>query len=259
VAEDNSTNRDVALTILRKLNLRADAVADGAEAVKTLESIPYDLVLMDVRMPVMDGIEATCRIRDRRSAVLNHDIPIIAMTADATMSNRELCIEAGMNGFLTKPVSPEALREALEKWLGPGDGAIPAPAERLVPSTTRGGQTPVFDRAGVLEHLIGDSELVAAVMEVFLEDMPRQIQILKELLDAGDAVGAGRQAHSIKGAAADVGGERLREVALEMEKAFDAGDLSAAQACMAGLEAQFLLLRETINEEWPAEQSKQPV
>ncbi|MGA2886678.1 MAG: PAS domain S-box protein [Terracidiphilus sp.] len=259
LAEDNFTNRDVALAILRKFNLRADAAADGAEAVRALESIPYDLVLMDVRMPVMDGIEATRRIRDRRSAVLNHDIPIIAMTADVTQSSRELCIEVGMNGFVPKPVSPEVLREAIEEWLGRGNCDIRVVTGRPDPSSADEGQTPVFDRAGVLQRMLGDSELAAAVMEVFLEDMPRQIRILRELLDAGDASGAGRQAHSIKGAAADVGGERLRKVALEVEKAADCGDMGAVQAYMADLEAQFLLLREAMKEEWPVEQGKQTV
>ena len=107
----------MALGILKKLGLRADAVANGAEAVKALETVPYDLVLMDVQMPEMDGFEATRQIRNPQSAVPNHRIPIIAMTAHAMQGDRERCLEAGMNDYVTKPVDPQALAEALDKWL----------------------------------------------------------------------------------------------------------------------------------------------
>ena len=107
----------MALGILKKLGLRADAVANGAEAVKALETIPYDLVLMDVQMPEMDGLEATRQIRDPQSAVLNHGIPIIAMTAHAMQGDRERCLEAGMNDYVSKPVDPRALAEAIDKYL----------------------------------------------------------------------------------------------------------------------------------------------
>jgi PAS domain S-box-containing protein len=123
LAEDNITNQQVAMGILKKLGLRADAVANGAEAVNALESLPYDLVLMDVQMPVMDGFEATKKIRNSKvkSSVdgvrsISH-IPIIAMTAHAMQGDRERALEAGMNDYLTKPVSPVALAEALSKWL----------------------------------------------------------------------------------------------------------------------------------------------
>jgi CheY-like chemotaxis protein len=122
LAEDNITNQQVALGILKKLGLRADAVANGAEAVKALETIPYDLVLMDVQMPEMNGLEATRQIRNPHSGVRNHRIPIIAMTAGAMQGDREKCLEAGMNDYVSKPVSPQALVEALEKWL-PRDAA----------------------------------------------------------------------------------------------------------------------------------------
>ena len=115
----------MALGILKKLGLRADAVANGAEALKALETIPYDLVLMDVQMPEMDGFEATRHIRNPRSAVQNHQIPIIAMTAHAMQGDRERCLEAGMNDYVTKPVSPQALAEALDKWLPKEERELP--------------------------------------------------------------------------------------------------------------------------------------
>jgi CheY-like chemotaxis protein len=117
VAEDNVVNQDVALGILHKLGLRAEAVADGAEAVEVLRIQPYDLVLMDVQMPKMDGLEATRIIRDPQSPVLNHQVPIIAMTAHAITGDRNRCLESGMNDYVSKPVLPQALIEVLNKWL----------------------------------------------------------------------------------------------------------------------------------------------
>jgi len=117
LAEDNITNQQVALSILKHLGLRADAVANGAEAVQAVTSHHYDLVIMDVQMPVMDGLEATRQIRLLVSAACNPSLPIIAMTANAIQGDRSKCLEAGMNDYVSKPVSPQGLAEMLGKWL----------------------------------------------------------------------------------------------------------------------------------------------
>jgi light-regulated signal transduction histidine kinase (bacteriophytochrome)/CheY-like chemotaxis protein/HPt (histidine-containing phosphotransfer) domain-containing protein len=246
VAEDNSTNREVALGMLRQFGLRADAVANGAEAISTLESIPYDLVLIDMRMPVMDGIEAARQIRNPRSAVLNHDIPIIALTANAMESDRDSCLAAGMNDFVPKPILKAVLRAALNRWLPTGDAAIPTATRQVVPSITGKEETLIFDRAGVLRRLEVDNGLAQIVFSAFFEDMPGQIEALKYLVKSGDASGAARQAHSIRGAAANAGGERLRALASEMEKAADAGDLLFIAIRMDELELQFRCLKDAI-------------
>ena len=246
VAEDNSTNREVALGMLRQFGLRADAVANGAEAISTLESIPYDLVLIDMRMPVMDGIEAARQIRNPRSAVLNHDIPIIALTANAMESDRDSCLAAGMNDFVPKPILKAVLRAALNRWLPTGDAAISTATRQVVPSITGKEETLIFDRAGVLRRLEGDNGLAQIVFSAFFEDMPGQIEALKYLVKSGDASGAARQAHSIRGAAANAGGERLRALASEMEKAADAGDLLFIAIRMDELELQFRCLKDAI-------------
>ena len=246
VAEDNSTNREVALGMLRQLGLRADAVANGAEAISALESIPYDLVLIDMRMPVMDGIEAARQIRNPPSAVLNHDIPIIALTANAMESDRDSCLAAGMNDFVPKPILKAVLRAALNRWLPTGDAAIPTATRQVVPSITGKEETLIFDRAGVLRRLEGDNGLAQIVFSAFFEDMPGQIEALKYLVKSGDASGAARQAHSIRGAAANAGGERLRALASEMEKAADAGDLLFIAIRMDELELQFRCLKDAI-------------
>ena len=123
LAEDNVTNQQVALGILSKLGLGADAVADGTEALEALARQRYDLVLMDVQMPGMDGLQAARAIRDLASRVLDHGVPVIAMTAHAMQGDRERCVEAGMNDYVSKPISPRALADAIERCL-PGEPEI---------------------------------------------------------------------------------------------------------------------------------------
>jgi CheY-like chemotaxis protein/HPt (histidine-containing phosphotransfer) domain-containing protein len=225
-------------------------VANGAEAVKALETLPYDLVLMDVQMPEMDGLEATKAIRGPESMVLNRGIPIIAMTAHAMQGDRERCLEAGMNDYVPKPVDPGVLAEALERWLpkeartathqAPGASATAAPA--VVPVRV----APVFDSKGLMARMMDDGELARTVVEGFLADIPRQIEELRCFVAAGDAQGVQRQAHTIKGASANVGGESLRAAALAMEEAGKARDLHAVKACMAELDVQFDLLKKAM-------------
>lgn len=117
LAEDNLVNQRVALKIIEKLGYKADVVCNGLEAVKALENVPYDLVFMDVQMPEMDGFEATRIIRDPSSAVLNHNAVIIALTAHAMEGDRERCLAAGMDDYVTKPVQPQQLKMALERWV----------------------------------------------------------------------------------------------------------------------------------------------
>ncbi len=117
VAEDDATSRKVALGLLRKLGLLADAVGNGAEVLTATAAVAYDLVLMDVEMPVMDGLETTRRIRSPESVAAYRDVPIVAMTAHAMSDDRDRCMAAGMNDFITKPVSPEALAATVSKWL----------------------------------------------------------------------------------------------------------------------------------------------
>ncbi len=246
LAEDNSTNQQVALGILKKMGLSADAAANGREAVELLRSLPYDLVLMDVQMPEMDGLEATRQIRNPQSGVLNHDIPIVAMTAHAMRGDQERCIEAGMNDYIAKPVSPHALAGVLEKWLpgggkdgrqgqNPGtregeDGSSREEEEVARFSTPPGQPSQLFDRAALLARLMGDDELVDEVVDIYLEDIPTRIEALRECLEAGDAAGAERQAHTIKGASANVGSDALRDLAADLERAGKKGDLESVKA-----------------------------
>ena len=117
VAEDNIINQKLALRLIEKFGYHAEAVANGAEAVKVLELMPYHLVLMDMQMPEMDGMEATRIIRDPASNVLDHDIPIIALTAHAMIGDKQKCLEAGMNDYLSKPIDPKEFHEKIRKYI----------------------------------------------------------------------------------------------------------------------------------------------
>jgi PAS domain S-box-containing protein len=247
LAEDNIVNQQVALGVLKKFGLRADVVANGAEALQALKTIPYDLVLMDVQMPVMDGIEATRQIRHPQSKVRHHAIPIIAMTGHAMQGDRERCLEAGMDDYVSKPVSPQVLAEVLARWL-PENDASGLPLAAKSPAPLPAPSIPVvFDRAGMLERLMNDEGLAKVITDGFLDDIPRQIEVLRGHLDAWDAPGAERLAHTIGGASSNVGGESLRALAFEMEKAGKAGDLGSVRAHMDDLAHEFLRLKEAID------------
>jgi len=124
LVEDNVVNQKLATRLLEKMGYRSDAVGNGKEAVKALEMVPYDVVLMDVQMPEMDGYEATRLIRDPQSKVRNHDVPIIAMTANAMKGDRERCIKAGMDDYISKPIQPETFFEVIKAFL-PESGSDP--------------------------------------------------------------------------------------------------------------------------------------
>jgi two-component system sensor histidine kinase/response regulator len=192
-------------------------------------------------MPVMDGFEATAAIRSGRTAVPDPKVPIIAMTAHAMKGDRERCIEAGMDDYIPKPIAPKAMAAALDKWLEqtlkPPDAVPAAPSGLLI-----------FDRQAFLERLLGDLDLLKEITAGFLEDMPKQIKKLQEYIGAGDVKATGGQAHSIKGAAANVGGMAFSASALAIETAAQSNSMEKVSILLPELERQFKLLRERLLE-----------
>jgi PAS domain S-box-containing protein len=215
VVDDNATNRRVALAILARLGCVADTATNGLEALAALEATTYDLVLMDCDMPEMDGYEATRAVRDPASRVRDRDVPIVAMTAHTMKGDRENCLAAGMNDFLSKPMRPGELAEVIRRWGGPAPETI-AP---VVPAAAENSkEESVFDHAGFSRRLGGDEVLVAEILEAFIEDMPSQFGNLERALGLADASIVRRRIHAVAGAAANVGAPALWNAASGLEE-----------------------------------------
>lgn len=250
VTDDNPVNREVAMGILRKLGLSADTVPYGRDTLAALRHRDYGLLLLDIQMPDMDGLEVSRRIRRGEAGPAAKNIPIIAMTAQNTPEEQVLCREAGMNGHLGKPLTPEVVARTLLPWLGRDTGDEPPPSG--VPIRPSPG-SPVFDRPGMERRLQGDRNLLRKVLETALADLPRQVETLERLLitPGSTAEQIRRQAHAIKGAATSTGGEHLRLAAQRLETAAGEDVQAAAdllpdleQQCKELLEALRLALRE---------------
>jgi PAS domain S-box-containing protein len=252
VVEDNLTNQEVARGVLRRMGWHADVKASGKEALEALETNAYDLVLMDVQMPEMDGYEATRMIRDSRSRVLNHQIPIIATTAHVMAGDAAKCFAAGMSDYIAKPIDPQALSKVVEKWLtrkvhsAAGESAVESECQGLPCKSP--GPSLVFNREAFLERLMEDEVLAHEVVSGFVKDLPAALMELKEHVALGALEPIWKQAHKIKGSAANVGGETLRDVASEIEQAGRAGDLAKVVRCIPDLERQVSRLSEALQQ-----------
>jgi CheY-like chemotaxis protein/HPt (histidine-containing phosphotransfer) domain-containing protein len=248
LAEDNPVNQEIFLAILGRHGFAADAVPNGAEALKALKKSPYDLVFMDCEMPVLDGYEATRQIRNPETGTLNPRVPIVAVTANAMPGDREKCLRCGMDDYLPKPIEPEEMLRVLAKWLRkPTLAEKPRPSEDAAPTQDNS----VFDKVGLLKRLAGNKALAKKLVGGFLQDVPLQLSILRQQLAAGDAPSARRQAHSLKGAAANLSAGGLRMIAFEAEQAAMAGQLIKLAEILPTMEGEFEKLRTVLGgSEW---------
>ena len=244
VVEDNATNQQVALAMLRKLGHWADAVENGVEALEALRRTDYDIVLMDCEMPGMDGYETARRVRCPSSGIRNPGIPIIALTAHALVGDREKCIAAGMNDYLAKPIEPKQLGELLPRWLRP-----PARREALRLADSDSQPVPeVFREKELVARLSGDHALARTIVAGFLSDAPGQLQKLKQLIEQNDAKGASALAHTLKGATATVSAPGLRALAIQIGQAAGDEELSRAAALLGSAEKEFGRLKATLSQ-----------
>jgi PAS domain S-box-containing protein len=233
LVEDNAVNQTLALLLLKKISYQADVAGNGVEALAALSNQAYDVVLMDVQMPEMDGLEATRRINaqwpaDRRPR-------IIAMTANALASDRDACLAAGMDDYVAKPIRLEELTAALARCVPLGTGAArAAPAEQAI-------------EGSALEQLEatagGDMDFVRELIAVFLSDTPVQLSALREAVMQGDAVTAHRCAHTLKSTAATFGATELSNLCQQLEAEAKAGRLEGAATQVAAAEAAFACAR----------------
>ena len=250
LAEDNSVNQALARALLEKQGHHVEIVGDGVHAVERLETDGIDLVLMDIQMPTLDGLTATEQIRAREVSTARGHTPIVAMTAHAMEGDRERCLEAGMDDYVSKPLRPADLFEAILRATGVASGPPPEPA-RIAATVSDHAEAvavvdeapPVFDRRSALERIGGDGDLLQELTALFLDDVPARLQALQEAIDAGDAATVRREAHGIKGAAANLSAEETRAVALELEKLGEGEQMEAAPAAYEELAGALERLR----------------
>ena len=216
LAEDNPTNQLVVTAMLKKRGITIDTVGNGLEAIRALEERSYDLVLMDVQMPELDGLEATRRIRAAGSNVLDRKIPVIAMTAHAMQGDRETCIEAGMDDYLTKPVRPKELFEAISHWSGERTHRTRSP-EMLDERPPKPPEH--FDLDALRERLGGDEHLMREILAVFRRDTAREFERLEAAVSSASCDAIERSAHKIRGAAGNVGANAVVQTAARIERA----------------------------------------
>ncbi len=243
IAEDNVVNQKVALNILNKFGYRADAVANGAEAVESIRMVSYNMVLMDVQMPVMDGFTATREIRNLDAGIRH--VPIIAMTAHAMKGDRERCLEAGMDDYLSKPIDPQKLLEKIERWAAPVEQAT-QPAGRAEGAKSDAlaespGRVPM-DLAEATARAMGDRTFLGNILQEFLKRAPDHVASMKVALSQGDAEALKQHAHTLKGSAANLSAGDVSAAASRLEAMGRAGDLSAGEAGIADLEGRLFRL-----------------
>jgi signal transduction histidine kinase/DNA-binding response OmpR family regulator len=221
LAEDNFINQKVALRIMSEAGYKADAVMNGFQAVKAVEDNKYDVILMDVQMPEMDGMTATRKIRELKSE--NGNVPIIAITAHALMGDKEKCLEAGMDDYLSKPIRSEVLIQKLDKWLQVQAGTKEAEDKSKSPS-----KDVVFDFEHLEKMSAGDKEFEADLIETYLDDVITRVQNLEIAIEKGEGTKVINEAHTIKGASYSVGARKVGDEAYGIELSYKLNDFKSA-------------------------------
>lgn len=257
LVEDNDMNQEVALELLGHAGMRVDLAENGREAVEMLREGDYDLVLMDMQMPVMDGIDATRAIR---TSLGLRELPIVAMTANALPADRQRCIDAGMNDFLAKPIEPEQLWKTLSQWISPAFRAradtpsdVPANESHVQDVATHEGPVHI-DHASALRRLLGNRTLYQNLLKKFVTNQSTHLKDLQDALAADEQAKAERLAHDGKTAAGNLGANALRDRAATLESALREGlpkstiiQLTEAYGELLGatcIQAEFLLDRQ---------------
>jgi PAS domain S-box-containing protein len=241
LVEDNPINQKTAAAMLRKAGFAVDVADDGVHALEAFDRGGYDIIMMDVQMPEMDGYETTRAIR-RREGSDGHSI-IIAMTAHAMKGDRERCLEAGMDDYLAKPINPDDVLRVIGKWLGPNPGERQGLAVPPGEGPDRPGGSPV-DMKDAMDRFDNDREFFREMLDQFLNLLPGQVKEIEKALAADDAETVQKTAHNIKGSAGTLSARRLYSIVLEMEESGRAGDLSGTGVLLEELKSEIGLLAE---------------
>jgi len=232
VAEDNTVNQKVVQQLLAHLGYRADVVANGVEVLDALERQSYDVVLMDVQMPEMDGLEATRRVRARYGAVGPR---VIAMTANDMPGDREKCLTAGMDAYVSKPVELEDIRAVLIAVTG---------ASRIETEDA----SPIIDRRRIDQLLELQDEnnptLASDIIQLFINDSPKHLQNIADALAAMNAEALLSAAHRFLSSIENLGAQRMRKHCMELERLGREGTTDGAQALLDSLRREFDIARQ---------------
>jgi CheY-like chemotaxis protein len=234
LAEDNPVNQKLAIRLLEKQGHTAVLVGNGREALEALERQSFDLVLMDVEMPEMGGLETAAAIREKEQGTGRH-VPIVAMTAHAMKGDRERCLTAGMDGYLTKPIQVQELFAALAGFAGTAQtktAAAPALAA-----------DEVLDVTEALARVAGDMALLGELRELFLATCPDQLAALREAIARDDGRAVQRVAHTLKGAVGSFGARVAFAAAQRLETMGREGNLTAAEGAYVALEESIACLK----------------
>jgi PAS domain S-box-containing protein len=236
LAEDNAVNQTLAMRILERLGHRVQVANDGKEAIRQAQAEDFDLIFMDVQMPEMDGLEATTAIRAVEAGTGKH-VPIVAMTAHAMKGDREKCLSAGMDGYLSKPIRIDELRQAVSE----------------VEKTRNVGRSPEqnsFQAIGqfelLLDSVMGDRALLVEMAELWLADSAKQERQIREGLRSDDAVMVERAAHALKGSVGTFQASAAQEAAKQLEMCAKEADLVGARKAFDMLSTQLDLVRQDL-------------
>ncbi len=258
LAEDNLVNQRVACRLLEKRGYQVSVVENGAQAVEAVRNNSFDVVLMDVQMPEMDGLEATSAIRKMETGT-GRRVPIVAMTAHAMQGYRDLCLESGMDDYVTKPVSPDSLFKTIEAVCaqrtgldenpagsGESDGVQNAPAPGGAPDFDEAQMRDVFAREEALSRIGGDEDFLRELLGLVLTEIPDQMANFLEACRAGQTEVAERLAHSVKGAAGNVGARRVAQAARNVEEAVRQSGIQRGESLFKALEQEFQTFRQVL-------------
>jgi len=268
IVDDNHVNIRIGSKMLAKIGYHSNSAGNGVEALKALAEKYYDIVFMDIQMPVMDGYEATRQIRNRLASTLNPEVIIIAMTAHALKRDRDRCLEAGMDDFLTKPVRLKELNEIMNRTLTrlQADPAKSRPQTREDetdndnPTTTEINQLispgkshldpdiKCFDRNTFIQKIDHDLQLYHELLDEFIQEVDDYLQDIEKSLQESDFAEIKINAHSIKGAAGSIEAQRLREAAYELEKAAGDQQLEAVSEAQLVVKMEFEFFKDTVKE-----------
>ena len=235
LVEDNDINQLVATELLGAAGFNVDVANNGLEAIARLleddEQQRYSLVLMDCQMPEMDGFEATRQIRAGAAGERASKLPVIAMTANAMQGDRERCLEAGMDDYLTKPIKADQVLATIRQWLSGIDAVITVSE----PGEPAAASSEVWNLNGAIERLIGDEELLKRLLIMFMDEFPRRLAELVQATEDHNFADLHAQAHSLKGVTGNLGAEKIHQLAARLEKISNDENATACAALIADI------------------------